>query len=133
MYFDGTEDRAAALIAAGALKQALPYVREHAEDGVTGRLSRMANNSLLLLALLAEAEGDNTRAVDLLMGVEHARNPMISVSIELANRLGTRPAFDRSSKASSPDQRASGRRAIGVLKHEMTRRGWANAAALTNL
>ena len=116
MYFDGTEVRAAALIAAGAVEQALPYVCQHAEDGVTGRLSRMANNSLLLLALVAEAGGDITRAADLLMSVEPARNPMISVSIELANRLEIRPAFDRSSKASSPDQRASGRRAIRELR-----------------
>ena len=124
LYFGGDEVRAAALLVRGDLEGARPIIREHAADGVTGRFSRKANNSLLLLALLAEAEHDDARAAELLMSAEHVRNPLISLSIELASRLDIAAPFDAAGQAATADQRASGRRAIGWLETEMVRRGW---------
>jgi hypothetical protein len=126
LYFGGDEVRAAALLVLGDLAAARPIIREHAADGVTGRFSRKANNSLLLLALLAEAEHDDARAGELLMSAEHVRSPLISVSLELAGRLNITAPFDAARKAATADQKASGRRAIDWLGSEMTRRGWAD-------
>ncbi len=58
------------------------------------------------------------------MSAEHVRNPLISVSLELARRLDIAAPFDAAWQAATADQHASGRRAIDWLKSEMTRRGW---------
>ena len=124
VYFNGDEIRAITYLALEDLDSARPLIRDHAADAVTGRLSRKANNTLLLLALLTEAENDDVHTAQLLMDVEHARSPVVPLALGLADRLGIRDAFDAARKSSTQDQHASGRRAIAALRAEMTRRGW---------
>ena len=69
-----------------------------------------------------------TRAERLLLNVENARNPLVSLSYELARRLGIDKAFDAARHKAWADPNASGRRAIEVLRTEMIRRGWADAS-----
>lgn len=103
---------------------ALVYLKAHALDAVTGRLSRAANDSLLFLALLAEND-DPGSAARILMGVEQTRTvPTIATSIALADRLGVRAAFDEARARGRQDRVASGRRAIEALAAELAELGW---------
>jgi len=117
--FDGDEIRAAALLGLGDLERARSIIGSHAADAVTGRLSRKANNSLVLLALLAEAEHDAEGAARLLMHVETARSPFVELSLTLANRLGVSDAFDKARKKGADGHYESGLRAIEVLRDEL--------------
>ena len=85
---------------------------------------RLRTSLLLLLSLLANAEHDAERAAQLLLSVENARNPLVSLSYELARRLGITEAFDTAKHEAWADPQASGRKAIERLRVEMIRRGW---------
>lgn len=113
-------------IALGDLEHALPLIRQHASDGATGKLSRKANDSLLLLlllALLAQAEGDEGAAKHLLLEAGDCRSPAtIALSLYLADQLKVRAAFDAARLAASNDPYESGQRALQHLRAEIERR-----------
>ena len=103
LAFDaGDEIRALAYLALGQLDQAERLVRMNVERAATGQIGGQVADSVLLLAALADAEGDRAVATDLLlqMGVgNHAGTRMFSA--DLAVRLGV------------PEEHAAGvRRAI---------------------
>lgn len=110
-------------IALGDVEHALPLIRRHAADGATGKLSRKANDSLLLLALLAQAEGDEGTAKHLLLEAGDCRSPAtIALSLYLADQLNVRAAFDAARLAASNEPYESGQRALQHLRAEIENR-----------
>ena len=126
VYVSG-ECRAVVDLALGDRDHTLPLIRRHATDGVTGKLSRKANDSLLLLALLAQAEGNDHAARELLLEAGHCRSPAtIALSLHLADQLSIRAAFNDARLAASDDPYESGQRALRYLRSEIERRGLSN-------
>ena len=64
-----------------------------------------------------------------LVTVEHARSPLVPLSLELADRLAIRDAFKIGRRSAIQDQHASGLRAIAALEPEMARRRWDHETA----
>jgi predicted ATPase/class 3 adenylate cyclase len=124
-YIDENLPLALAELAAGDLENALPLVRAHTARAVTGRLSREANDSLLLLSMLARVEGNDDHARRLLPEVRVGRNPgTIVLSDHLADLLGVRTELDEAQREVLDDRVEGGHRALAALKSEMNRRGW---------
>jgi ATP/maltotriose-dependent transcriptional regulator MalT len=118
---------ALALLATGDLENARPLVRAHAAQAVTGRVSREANDSLLLLSMLARTEGDDDLARRLLPEVRISRSPgTIFVTDHLAGLLGAQAELDAARREVRDDRVEGGRRALAALKSEMNRRGWSS-------
>ena len=111
-------------LAAGDLPSALPHIRAHTTAAVTKRLSREANDALLLLAQLANAEGDDELARRLVPEIRQSRSwNTIALTHRLADALGVRSELDAAS-AELPDRNEMGRRALALLRSELDRRGW---------
>ncbi len=126
------EIRALAHLASGDRWTATEHVRAHAEDALTGRLSRLANDTVLLLAALSEHERDSNRAVELLMQMGPGRTPAtIAYSTNLARRLEVSQEFALAQAsamtdltgANEDDRVRSG--PMTALRNEVDRRGWA--------
>ena len=80
--------RALAHLELGNIDAAMPYLRSHVANGRTGRFPGQANDSVLLLAAHARAEGDDPRARELLLSSWFCRtDATIIYSHELARRL----------------------------------------------
>jgi predicted ATPase/DNA-binding SARP family transcriptional activator len=130
-FYEGDDIRALAHIALGELDEARRRVRSHAERSTSGRVSGQACDSALLLAALADAEGDADSAIELLldMGIgRHAATRMFSV--ELARRLGVAEEFgERRRRAFSyrrdSEQGPTGASvALAAVRRDLARRGW---------
>jgi hypothetical protein len=89
--YDGSDIRALAHLDRGDVDAAVPHLRTHCERGRTGRYPGQANDSVMLLAAMAHAEGDTSRARSLLTA---ARNLSTDASVvygrDLARRLDCR-------------------------------------------
>ena len=86
--------RALAHLALGDLDTARDEIRLHAAEAMVGRLSMQANDTTLLLAALADAEGDQEKAAELIVEMGTGRSPItIKYGEELAQRLGVGDAY----------------------------------------
>lgn len=127
-YYDAIEIRALAHLALGELDEARTAIRVHAARGVSGRLHGEAADSLLLLAELARAEGDDALARRLLADVGLARgHSTIRLAHELATELGIADectALLRRDVAPDADRKVIASRTITATRSELGRRGW---------
>jgi predicted ATPase/class 3 adenylate cyclase len=130
-FFTGDEVRALAYLALGERDQAERIIQNHARQAVTGQISAQAGDSLLLLAALADAEGDARTATELLlrMGVGHHASTRM-YSVDLAARLGVageHATMVRDALAPDGRRRSSATdavRVVAALRRELARRGW---------
>lgn len=127
----GDEIRTLAWAALGDLDQARSAAQAHAHVAVTGRLISQAADSLLLLAVLSNAEGDAATARELILHMGVCRHaPLIAHSLHVAEQLGVRAEFQaaqpsgRSGWADEAAIKRNAKRDIETLRQEMTRRGW---------
>ncbi|MCU0939538.1 MAG: hypothetical protein MUC86_10435 [Burkholderiaceae bacterium] len=123
---------ALAHLALGSVEVATRHIRDHALEGASGKASRQCNDSLLLLAQLAHAEGDCTTAVDRLSKVGRCRSPStIQCARVPARKLGVAEQHARNELECMTAQSAAEhgplgvRRAMAALHEEIGRRGWA--------
>ena len=128
---DGTDVRALAHLELGNTDAAMQYLRSHVANGRTGRFPGQANDSVLLLAALAHAEGDDPRARELLLNSWFCRtDATIIYSHELARRLDVVDEHERCQRRAvtfgsrSPEGINGMHLAMAALKSELTRRGW---------
>jgi hypothetical protein len=85
-----TDDiRSLALLAQGLLTDAVPVIRSTATEGLSGRMPGQVCDLVVLLAALADAEGDGRLSCELLRQMGAGLEPGIRIfSTHLAHRLG---------------------------------------------
>ena len=82
------EIRALAHLALGEVDIATRHIRDHCLEAITGRVPASCNDSVLLLAALAHAEGDKQRANELLIRMGLGQSPATTAyARNLAYRL----------------------------------------------
>jgi predicted ATPase/class 3 adenylate cyclase len=129
-YQDGSEIRALAYLALGEMDQARGLVKAHGRRAATGRDIAESDDSLVLLAALAHAEGDDQIARDLLSSMGLERQPAtIAFAGDLANRLGMLDELQEQRRRMrvllTEDHRiAASQRSLAALRAELARRGW---------
>ncbi len=117
--------------ATGDIDAARHYVRLHATEAITGRISRQCNDSILLFATLAHAEGNNVTAIDLLNQMGVGRSPgtimyarHLAATLDIADQHATnQQALRDPANASEHGFRGVGT-AMKALHTELARRGW---------
>ena len=110
-FQDGSEIRALAYLSLGEMDQARGLVKAHGRRAATGRDIAESDDSLLLLAALAHAEGDDQIARDLMSGMGLERGlATIAFAGDLANRLGM---LDELQEQRRRMRRAASRRTTG--------------------
>ena len=127
-----TEDiRAYALLAQDRLADAKPLIRGQANEGLSGRQPLQVCDSVVLLAALAHAEGDDTRAASLLRQMGSGLEPaFMLMSRHLAKKLGfANEHADLQERAltytaNDPQGLNGTRMAADAIRAELTRRGW---------
>jgi hypothetical protein len=129
-----TEDiQAYALLAQDRCANAEPLVRDQAKEGLSGRgrLPGQVSDSVVLLAALAHAEGDNDVAANLLRQMGAGLEPAaMLMSRHLAEQLGfgveQAELQERAQgyKANDPQGLKGTRMAADAVRAELTRRGW---------
>ncbi len=123
-YATGDEFRALVHIALGDLEAATYAAKAHAQMGVSGRITQQATDSLLVLAALADAEGDRATAKRLLLSMGTCRAvTLIVYSRHLADQLDARADFD-GAQVSNRTRSPGGVGDTDTLRQEMARRGW---------
>jgi predicted ATPase len=127
-----TDDvQALTYLALGDIDAAERHIRVHAARAITGRLLGETCDSALLLAALADAEGDRSLARDLVlqmgMGQEAAMiiysnqfADKLGISVEHAERQGLAMAYH----AGSIEGPSGSRMALAAVRNEVRRRGW---------
>jgi hypothetical protein len=130
-FYDGAEVRTLAHLELGDIDAAMRYLRISVTRGRTGRYSGEANDSVLLLAALAYAEGDLALARELLLQSWFCRtDATIIFSHELARRLEVTDEHERCQRravtfGSRSAEGINGMHlAMAALRTELTRRGW---------
>jgi hypothetical protein len=129
-YYDGSEIRALAHLALGEIDKARGSVKAHGRRSATGRDIAESDDSLVLLAALAHAEGDDQIACDLLSSMGLERQPStIAFAGDLANRLGMLDELQEQRRRMrvllTEDHRiAASQRSLAALRAELARRGW---------
>ncbi len=130
-FYDGAEVRTLAHLELGDIDAATHHLRIHAARGRTGRYSGEANDSVLLLARLAHAEGDVSRARELLLQSWFCRtDATIIFSHELARRLEVTDEHERYQRQAvmfgsrGPEGINGMHLAMAALRAELIRRGW---------
>jgi hypothetical protein len=118
-------------LALGELTQAERHVRVHAARAMTGRLVGEACDSALLLAALANAEGNDAIARELVLQMGMGQEPaMIVYSNHLASELGItdehaqRQRFAMGYHSGSVEGPSGSRMAMTAVRDEIRRRGW---------
>ena len=128
---DGREARTLAELELGAVETARESIRSYAERAATGRVMTQASDGALLLAALASAEGDDDRAVELLLHMGVGSQPAtISYGGYLAGRLGV--SSERAERLAAAlrygfdsDEGPTGTlMALRAVRDELRRRGW---------
>lgn len=130
-FFDGAEVRTLAHLELGDVGAAMHQLRIQVARGRTGRFPGEANDSVLLLARLAHAEGDIARARELLLQSWFCRtDATIIFSHELARRLEVSDEHERCQRQAvmfgsrGPEGINGMHLAMAALRAELTRRGW---------
>jgi len=113
-YYDGVEARTLIRLEQGDIEAAKPDLRVQCQRGLSGRFEGECCDSVLLLATLAHAEGDDDRARALLTSMGQGRLP---ATVAFARHLGARLDVAPAPETSIDD-------ALGTLRTEMNRRGW---------
>ena len=123
--------RALAHLELGNIEEGVRWLRPQLADGRTGRFPGLANDSVMLLARLAHAEGDVPRARELLLQSWFCRSDAtIIFGHELARRLEIAEEYERCQRRSvtfgvrSPEGINGMHLAMAALRAELTRRGW---------
>jgi predicted ATPase len=129
--FDIEDIRALALLAQGRPDDARSAIAAHATRGLSGRMLGQFCDSVLLLAALAHAEGDDDRARHLLLNMGAGLEPGIIIySRHLAAELGAGGEHAARQRAAltyaddSPEGYNGTRTAATAVRAELTRRGW---------
>jgi hypothetical protein len=130
-FFTGDEVRALAYLALGQHEDAQRLIQKHAKQAASGQVSGQASDSVLLLAALADAQGDTQIARDLLlhMGVGH-HGATRMFSAHLAVRLGVAVEHAAGVRYTLELGEHNHEGVIGsstvmtALRHELARRGW---------
>ncbi len=130
-FYDGAEVRTLAHLELGDMEAAMHHLRIHVARGRTGRYSGEANDSVLLFAALAHAEGDAALARELLLQSWFCRtDATVIFSHELARRLEVTDEHERCQRRAvtfgsrSPEGINGTHLAMASLRTELTRRGW---------
>jgi hypothetical protein len=127
-YYDGAQVAALVHLTVGELDTARALIERHARQAVTDRLSREAGDSVLLLAALARAEGDDALARRLLTGMGVGRQPAtIRYGSHLADLLAVedpRARWHGRSDPADPDGVLGAKLGLRTLRAELARRGW---------
>jgi predicted ATPase/class 3 adenylate cyclase len=122
--------RALAHLQLGDLDTARDFVRLHQAEALTGRLSMQVNDTVLLFAALADAEGDHELAAELLVEMGAGRSPMtVKYGEALAERLGVADAYVSRMAAVGTDDPLGVDRSMAAVRQEATRRGWTSGPA----
>ncbi len=122
--------RALAHLALGDLDTARTEIRLHAEAAMVGRLSMQANDTTLLLAALADAEGERELAAELILEMGTGRSPItIKYGEELAKRLGVGDPYADQFPIGPTGDYLGVDRAMAAVRKEAARRGWIDASA----
>ena len=120
--------RALAHLALGDLDTAREEIRLHAAEAMVGRLSMQANDTTLLLAALADAEGDHEKAAELIVEMGSGRSPItIKYGEELAQQLGVGDAYASQFVGTRTGDYLGVDRAMSAVRDEAARRGWVDA------
>jgi hypothetical protein len=127
----GTDDeiRALAYLKLGDLEHARTAIKRHAHEGATGKLVQQAASSLVLLAVLADAEGDASVARDIILNMGMCRDAEIwAYARHLAEELGVGTEFEVAQAPLLTDDgdaiQEKDAADIETLRRELTRRGW---------
>jgi hypothetical protein len=127
----GDDIRVFAHLAQGQLDPARELTRRHTKRGLEGRISREANDSLLLLSALACSEGDHELARYLILRTGFCRHiAMTLLARHLADRLGIVEEHAASQLAAHsfsndhPEGVLGATMAMNELRIELVRRGW---------
>jgi predicted ATPase/class 3 adenylate cyclase len=127
----GDDIRVFAHLAQGQLDPARELTRRHTKRGLEGRISREANDSLLLLSALAFSEGDHELARYLILRTGFCRHiAMTLLARHLADRLGIVEEHAASQLAAHsfsndhPEGVLGATKAMNELRIELVRRGW---------
>lgn len=120
--------RALAHLALGDIDAARERTRLEAAESMAGRLRMQANETVLVLAALAEVEGERNVSIDLVLKMGVGPSPIATASgRELASRLGVGDSYAAQLGASldpSGDDFIGVRTAMTALRAEVARRGW---------
>jgi len=122
----GDELKALAYIALGDLTKAREATRAHARSAATGRVAQQATDALLLLATLADAEGERDIARGLVLGMGRCRSSeLLNYAIHTAEQLGVADDY-RSAQAAitAADIKPRAAKDRQTLKAEIQRRNW---------
>ncbi len=120
--------RALAHLALGDLDTAREEIRLHATEAMVGRLSMQSNDTVLLFAALADAEGDQEMAAGLIVDMGTGRSPItIKYGEELARRLGVADAYASQFLPTRTGDYLGVDRAMAAVRKEVARRGWIDA------
>ena len=127
----GDDIRVFAHLAEGQLDPARELTRRHTKRGLEGRISREANDSLLLLSALAMAEDNHDLARYLVLRTGFCRHiAMTLLARHLADRLGIVEEHAAAQLAAhsfgkgDPEGVLGATMAMNELRIELVRRGW---------
>jgi predicted ATPase len=127
----GDDIRVFAHLAQGQLDPARELTRRHTKRGLEGRISREANDSMLLLSALSFAEGDRDLARYLILRTGFCRHiAMTLLARHLADRLGVVEEHAASQQAAHSFGKGDAEGVLGAtmamdeLRKELVRRGW---------
>jgi predicted ATPase/DNA-binding SARP family transcriptional activator len=129
--FDAGTVRALVHLALGDFDHARQLIRSHAARGASGRFAQEAGDSVLLLAALADAEGDRQTAADLLLNtgipgttpaIVHA--DFLAEGLNIAAELATHKRKVWDPTGVSEHGTWGVKLSMNTLRCELTRRGW---------
>lgn len=122
----GDELKALAHVALGELDEARDATRVYAHAAASGRVVQQPTEALLLLAVLADAEGDRAIARDLVLNMGRCRSSQtIHYAVHIADQLGVPGEYQASQSAiTSTDIKHRAVQDLQTLQTEMTRRDW---------
>jgi hypothetical protein len=87
-----------------------------------------ANDTVLLFAALADAEGDQEKAAELILQMGTGRSPItIKYGEELAERLGVEELYTSQFDTERTGDYLGADRAMAAVRAEAARRGWIDA------
>jgi hypothetical protein len=126
----GDEIRVLAYVALGDFDRALDIARVQALIAVTGRVPSYATNSVLLLAVLAYADGDTATARELVLDMGRVDyGGLVPYSRAFAEELAVSAEFEISQHplfvAVDDEVRRRANNDLETLRLEIARRGWA--------
>jgi hypothetical protein len=123
--------RAVAHLALSQTGPAVALIREHANRALSGRLQRETSDSVVMLAALADSDGDRGHATELLLHTGMWRSVVIGVLArgfarrwELAEEYRQREQACMNASNTSADGLLGADLGMTTLKQEMTQRGW---------